>query len=112
MTQWWVLSSRYGAYHTAPADSEKAARAWVRAGIAESFLAEGLSPSAARRAAYTYRVCVVAGGCTEAEAKAARGPGGDGDLDLVQELHDRWIAGTRRQRMSITRAASATVRDG
>jgi hypothetical protein len=100
--QWWVLGNRYGGYHTACARTEKEARERVRAGIAEAFLGEGLSPSAARRAARTYRICVVAGGCTKAEAQAARGPAGDGDLPLVQQLHDRWIAGTRRLRMRIS----------
>lgn len=103
MTGWWVLSSRHGAQHAAPGATEAEARAWVRDGIAEAFLSEGLSPSAARRGASSYGVCVVAGGCTEAEARAAAGSWDGGDAELTQRLHDRWIAGTRRKRMNISR---------
>ena len=102
MEQWWIVSHRYGGWRAVPAVDEVSARAWVRDGIAESFRDEGLSDSDARRGASSYGVCILTGGCTEDEARAAVLAWDDGDGVPGQLLHDRWIAGTRRQRISIT----------
>lgn len=96
---WWIVSHRFGEWRAVPAATEKDARAWVRDGIAESFRDQGLSDSAARRAGSSYQVCIVAGGCTEDEAREAVRAWDDCDGAPAQRLHDRWISGTRRQRL-------------
>jgi hypothetical protein len=99
--EWWIVDHRYGGWRAVPAETEKEARAWVREGIAESFRDGGLSDSAARRASSSYGVGIVAGGCTEDEAREAVRAWDDSDATLGQRYHDRWIAGTRRKRMAI-----------
>jgi hypothetical protein len=99
--QWWIISHRHDGWRAVQAATAKEARAWVRDGIAESFRDEGLSDSDARRGASSYGVCVIAGGCTEDEARDAVRAWDDRNGVPGQKLHDRWIAGTRRQRMNI-----------
>ncbi len=103
--EWWIVGHRHGGWRAVPAGTAAEARAWVRDGIAESFRDEGLSDSAARRGASSYGVCIVTGGCTEEEARAAVRAWDDNDGQPAQALHDRWIAGTRRQRLSIAPSA-------
>lgn len=100
--EWWIVGNRHGGWRTVPAEDEVAARAWIRDGIAESFRDEGLSDSAARRGASSYGVWIVAGGCTEEEAREGVTAWDDNnDGRPAQKLHDRWIAGTRRRRVKI-----------
>jgi hypothetical protein len=61
-----------GGAHLACGRSAADAKAEARKNIAESFAAEGLYPSACRRAASSYRLRVVAGPLGYDEARAAR----------------------------------------
>jgi len=97
--EWWIVDNRYDGWRAVPAADEVAARAWVRDGIAESFRDQGCSDSAARRAASSYCVGIVAGGCTEAEARESVRAWDDGDGAPGQRYHDRWIEGTHRKRV-------------
>ncbi len=69
---WWLVGNRAFGTHVACARSAKEARADVRERIAETFRNEGHSHNAARRGASGYRVFVIAGPITEAEARAAQ----------------------------------------
>jgi hypothetical protein len=103
MQQWWITDNAHGEWRAVLAEDATAARAWVREGIAESYRDEGLSDSAARRTAGKYSVGVIAGGCTETEAREAVSAWDNGDGVPGQRLHDRWIAGTRRKRIPIAK---------
>lgn len=69
---WWLIGNRHGGLSVAYGRTAAEARGEVRDRIAEAFLTEGLSKSAARRGAQSYGVCVTAGGLTHDEAVAAR----------------------------------------
>lgn len=71
-TGWWLIGNAGWGMHTAYADSGTEAKVDVRSRIAETYLGEGMSPSAARRAASSYRVFLIAGPLDEATARAAQ----------------------------------------
>jgi hypothetical protein len=87
---WWLVGNRHGGLHRVRAESAVEARHHAREGIAEAFLAEGMSGAAAARGASSYRVRVFAGGCTEAEALAAVLAWDDFDHSPAVRLHRRW----------------------
>ncbi len=105
---WWLIGNRYGGMSAGYGRSAAEARGDVREAIAESFEGEGLSPSAARRAAQTYGVCVHAGGLTYDEARDARQEWADRGLTAIERftwqgpppladvLRRRWLTQTGR----------------
>lgn len=68
---WWLLHNYLGGAHIASGRTAADAKAEARLNIAEAFAEEGLSPSACRRAAHSYRLRVVAGPLSYDEARAA-----------------------------------------
>lgn len=102
---WWLVGNAHGGLSAAYGTTAAEARAEARASIAEAFLTEGLSASAARRGAQSYRVAVHAGGLTYDEARAARDEWNTFGLDhdsprrrlattLAATLRNRWLAQT------------------
>lgn len=69
---WWLIGNAHGGLSVAYGLTAAEACGEVRDAIAEAFLTEGLSKSAARRGAQSYRVSVTAGGLTYDEATSAR----------------------------------------
>ncbi len=69
---WWLIGNAHGGLSVAYGRTAAEARGEARDGIAEAFESEGLSRSAARRGAQSYRVAVHAGGLTYDEARHAR----------------------------------------
>jgi hypothetical protein len=68
---WWLNTNRYGGVHRAPGATAAEARAFTRAAIAESFMAGGMTKTAARKAASSYDVRTVAGPAPYADVVAA-----------------------------------------
>jgi len=67
---WWLITNCHGGAHVGQGSSIGPARAGVRERIAEAFMAEGLSRSAAMRAASSYRLRLLAGPMPREEARA------------------------------------------
>jgi hypothetical protein len=72
VTDCWLIGNNQWGVHVAWGATAKEAKADVRAVIAETYAAEGLPPSACRRAASSYHVFVIAGHLDEAVAMAAK----------------------------------------
>ena len=68
----WLFHNRHGGISIGVGWTARAAKADVLDAIAEAFTSEGLSSSAAKRAAYSYHVRLIAGPVDLAEAHAAR----------------------------------------
>ena len=71
MTRWFLLTNRYGGGRVMAASSPVEARRAYRMRIAESFVDQGVSPSASRRAGESYRVSVDSEYPDEASARQA-----------------------------------------
>ena len=69
---YWLFHNNQGGLSVGAGWTARAAKADVLDAIAESFAGEGLSITAAKRAAYSYHVRLVAGPVSFDEAQAAR----------------------------------------
>lgn len=69
---YWLIGNAHFGVHVSWGGNAAEAKAEVRERITETYLAEGLSCSAARRAASSYRVFVVAGPLPEETVMAAQ----------------------------------------
>lgn len=67
----WLFHNRYGGLSIGFGWTARSAKADVLDAITEAFAGEGLSPAAAKRAAYSYHVRLVAGPLGRDEAEAA-----------------------------------------
>jgi hypothetical protein len=85
-TDWWLIGNGNFGVHTAEGRTAKDAKADVRARIAETYAGDGLPTSACRRAASSYRVFVIAGHLSYAEAAAARKAWDRDDYEPAERL--------------------------
>jgi hypothetical protein len=90
---WWLIGNRHYGMHVVDARTSKEAKAEVRERIAQTFLGEGLAPSAAQRAASSYGVFVVAGRLTEREAREAQRAWDAWDNGPAEKLRRRYRRG-------------------
>lgn len=98
---WWLIGNRYFGVHAAQGRTAKEAKADVRDLIAETYAGEGLSPSACRRAASSYRVFAIAGHLTEREAKTARDAAMRDDWEPAHRLRARHRRRTPRVTLNL-----------
>lgn len=68
----WLFDNRYGGIHVGFGWTASQGKGNVLDAIAEAFAETGMSPSACKRAAYSYHVRLVAGPLSQEEATAAR----------------------------------------